>query len=146
MKFSIGCDHGGYEYKEEIIKYLRSLGHEVYDCGTYSTASCHYPEFAIKAGEMVRDGLVDRGIVVCRSGEGVSIAANKVKGVRCALAYNETVARLCREHNDANMIAFGADYFSLDEVKKMLDQFIKTEFGTGNHPIRVKMIEDYENK
>ena len=146
MKFSIGCDHGGYEYKMEIIRYLESIGHQVIDCGTFSKDSCHYPEFAIKAAEMVKDGKVDRGIVVCRSGEGVSIAANKVKGVRCALAYNEIVARLCREHNDANMIAFGADYFSLEEVKKMLDQFIKAEFAKGNHEIRVNIIKNYENK
>ncbi|MCH5180091.1 MAG: ribose 5-phosphate isomerase B [Erysipelotrichales bacterium] len=146
MKFSIGCDHGGYEYKMEIIRYLESIGHQVIDCGTFSKDSCHYPEFAIKAAEMVKDGKVDRGIVVCRSGEGVSIAANKVKGVRCALAYNETVARLCREHNDANMIAFGADYFSLEEVKRMLDQFIKAEFAKGNHETRVNIIKNYENK
>ncbi|MCH5172324.1 MAG: ribose 5-phosphate isomerase B [Erysipelotrichales bacterium] len=146
MKFSIGCDHGGFEYKMEIIKYLESIGHQVIDCGTFSTDSCHYPLYAIKAAELVKDGKVDRGIVVCRSGEGVSIAANKVKGVRCALAYNETVARLCREHNDANMIAFGADYFSIEEVLKMLDQFINAEFAKGNHEIRVNIIKDYENK
>ena len=146
MKFSIGCDHGGFEYKMEIIKYLESIGHQVIDCGTFSTDSCHYPLYAIKAAELVKDGKVDRGIVVCRSGEGVSIAANKVKGVRCALAYNETVARLCREHNDANMIAFGADYFSIEEVLKMLDQFISAEFAKGNHEIRVNIIKDYENK
>lgn len=146
MKFSVGCDHGGYDYKMEIIRYLESIGHQVVDCGTFSKDSCHYPEYAIKTAEMVKDGKVDRGIVVCRSGEGVTIAANKVKGVRCALAYNETVARLSREHNDANMIAFGADYFSIDEVKKMLDQFIKAEFAKGNHELRVNLIKNYENK
>lgn len=146
MRFSIGCDHGGYDYKMEIIRYLESNGHEVVDCGTFSKDSCHYPNFAIKAAEMVKNGEVDRGIVVCRSGEGVSIAANKVKGVRCALAYNETVAKLCREHNDANMIAFGADYFSITEVINMLKQFINTEFAKGNHEIRVNIIKEYENK
>ena len=146
MKFSIGCDHGGFDYKNKLIDYLKEKEHEVIDCGTTSLDSCHYPEFAIKTAEMVKNGIVDRGIVVCRSGEGVSIAANKVKGVRCALAYNTIVARLCREHNDANMIAFGADYFTIEEVKAMLDEFIKAEFAKGNHEIRVEMIKSYENK
>ncbi len=146
MKFSIGCDHGGYEYKEQVIKYLKDKGHEVVDCGTYSLDSCHYPEFAIKTAEKVKNGEVDRGIVICRSGEGVSIAANKVKGVRCGIGYNTTVARLMREHNDANMIAFGADYFTIQEVEAMLDEFIKAEFAKGKHEIRVNMIKDYENR
>lgn len=146
MKFSIGCDHGGYEYKMQIIQYLESNGHQVVDCGTFSTESCDYPEFAIKTAEMVKNGKTDLGIVICRSGEGVSIAANKVKGIRCALAYNEVVARLSREHNDANMIAFGADYFSIKEVKAMLDQFINAKFAAGKHERRVNLIKNYENK
>ncbi len=146
MKFSIGCDHGGYEYKMQIIQYLESNGHQVVDCGTFSTESCDYPEFAIKTAEMVKNGKMDLGIVICRSGEGVSIAANKVKGIRCALAYNEVVARLSREHNDANMIAFGADYFSIKEVKAMLDQFINAKFAAGKHERRVNLIKNYENK
>lgn len=145
MKISIACDHGGYAYKEKIVSFLSELGHEVIDCGTYSTDSCHYPLFAIKAAEMVSNGSVDRGVVICRSGEGVSIAANKVKHVRCALAYNKTVAHLCREHNDANMIAFGADYFTIDEVKDMLVEFLNTEFAKGKHEERVNMIKNYED-
>ncbi len=144
MKISIGSDHGGYDYKKIIIEYLKEKGHEVFDCGTDSTDSCHYPLYSFKTAEMVRDGKVERGILICRSGEGVSIAANKVKGVRCAIGYNETVSRLCREHNDANMIAFGADYFSVEEVKKMVDEFIKTPFGGDKHQTRVQMIVDYE--
>ena len=146
MKFSIGCDHGGYEYKEELVKYLKELGHEVIDCGTYSTDSCNYPEFAFKAASLVGKGEADRGIVICRSGVGGSICANKVKGVRCVLAYNPRVAMLSREHNNANMIAFGADYFTLDEVKEMLNNFIKTEFAGGKHEVRVDMINKFENK
>ena len=146
MIFSIGCDHGGYEYKEELKKYLNSLGHDVIDCGTYSTDSCNYPEFAIKAAQAVSEGKADRGIVICRSGVGVSICANKVKGIRCVLAYNPRVAELSREHNDANMIAFGADYFTLEEVKTMLNNFIKADFAGGKHLTRVNMIKDFENK
>ena len=95
---------------------------------------------------MVGKGEADRGIVICRSGVGVSICANKVKGVRCVLAYNPRVAMLSREHNNANMIAFGADYFTLDEVKEMLNNFIKTEFAGGKHEVRVDMINKFENK
>lgn len=146
MKFAIGCDHGGYDYKMEIIRHLESSGYEVIDCGTFSKDSCHYPTYAIKTAEMVKDGKVNYGIVICRSGEGVMMAANKVKGVRCALAYNEIVARLSREHNNANMIAFGADYFSIEEVKRMLNEFINAEFAKGNHEIRVNIIKEYENK
>ena len=146
MKFSIGCDHGGYEYKEELVKYLKEWGHELIDCGTYSTDFCNYPLFAFKAACLVGKGEADRGIVICRSGVGVSICANKVKGVRCVLAYNPRVAMLSREHNNANMIAFGADYFTLDEVKEMLNNFIKTEFAGGKHEVRVDMINKFENK
>lgn len=146
MKISIGTDHGGVEYKAEVKNYLQSLGHEVVDCGTMTTESCNYPEFAIAAARKVANHEVDCGIVICRSGEGVSIAANKVKGVRCGIAYNKTVARLMKEHNDANMISFGADYFSIEEVKEMLDAYLNAKFLGDKHEIRVKMISDYENK
>ncbi len=146
MKIAIACDHGGYNYKEKIVSYLQESGYEVLDCGTYSLDSCNYPEFAIKAAESVAKHEADFGVVICRSGEGVSMAANKVKGVRCGLAYNKTVAHLMREHNNANMIAFGADYFEIDQVKEMLHEFLHTDFAKGKHEVRVNMISDYENK
>lgn len=144
MKIAIGSDHGGYEYKAQIIKYLNSLKHKVVDCGTDSTDSCHYPAYSFKTAEMVQKKEADLGILICRSGEGVSIAANKVKGIRCAIGYNETVARLSREHNDANMIAFGADYFTIVEIEKMINAFLSATFGGEKHSVRVKMITDYE--
>ena len=140
MIFSIGCDHGGYEYKEELKKYLTSLGHEVIDCGTYSTDSCNYPEFAIKAAQAVSEGKSNRGIVICRSGVGVSICANKVKGIRCVLAYNPRAAELSREHNDANVLCFGARVVGRDIIKDMVEVFFATEFSGGRHAKRVEKL------
>lgn len=146
MKIAIGADHGGFEYKKALIEYLRNNGYDIVDCGTYSLESCNYPQFAIAVGEKVASGEAKFGVIICRSGEGVSIAANKVKGIRCGIAYNKTVARLMREHNDANMISFGADYFTIDQVKEMLDEFLKAEFMHDKHEIRVNLIKDYESK
>lgn len=144
MKISLGSDHGGYEYKEKVKEYLLSKGYEVIDCGTDSLESCHYPEFAFKASELVRDKKVDKGILICSSGEGVAICANKVKGVRCGIGYNDTVSKLVVEHNHCNMIAFGALYMSLDDVIRRIDIFLNTLPGEGRHQIRVNMIEEYE--
>lgn len=141
MKISIGSDHGGFLYKEEVIKYLKSLGHEVIDCGTYSLDSCDYPDFAYKASLLVSNKEVDRGIVICTSGEGVCITANKQKGVRCGLIYNDEVSKLTRQHNDCNMVAFGAKFFTLEQVKKWIDNFLNTEFEGGRHLKRVNKIE-----
>ena len=105
MKISIASDHGGFKYKEEIKKHLISKGYQVIDEGTNSLDSCNYAEFALKAAEDVANKRADFGVLVCSSGEGVAIAANKVKGVRCGIGYNDTVSKLLRGHNDANMIA-----------------------------------------
>ena len=115
MKISIGSDHGGFLLKEEIKKYLLNKGFEVVDVGTYSIESCHYPEFTIKSAELVSKGECQFGIGVCTTGEGVVMTANKIKGIRAGIAYNKDVARLMREHNDANFIVFGAKYTSLEE-------------------------------
>lgn len=141
MKISIGSDHAGYAYKEEIKKYLEAKGHQMLDVGTHSTDSCDYPEFGKMAAEKVASGEATFGIVVCSSGEGISIAANKVKGVRCGLAYNDDVARLIRQHNNANMIGFGASFMSLDDVLKRIDIFLSTSFEGGRHERRVNKIE-----
>lgn len=141
MKLSIGSDHAGYNYKQEIIKYLEAKGHTVIDCGTNSLESCDYPIFGKAAAQKVADGEVTFGILVCSSGEGIMMAANKVKGVRAGLAYNDDVARLIRQHNNANMIAFGASFMELKDVLRRIDIFLSTEFEGGRHARRVGEIE-----
>ena len=141
MKLSIGSDHAGYNYKQEIIKYLESKGHTVIDCGTNSLESCDYPIFGRAAAEKVASHEVDFGILVCSSGEGIMMTANKVKGVRAGLAYNDDVARLIRQHNNANMIAFGANFMRLDDVIRRIEIFLSTDFEGGRHERRVSEIE-----
>lgn len=141
MKISLASDHAGYAYKEEIKKYLEKKGHEIVDCGTYSLESCDYPIFAKEAAKKVANKEVDFGILVCSSGEGIAIAANKVKGVRAGIAYNDDVARLMRQHNNANMIAFGASFMKLEDVLKRVDIFLATDFEGGRHERRVNEIE-----
>ena len=114
------------------------------DVGTYSTQSCDYPEFGAKCAKLVADGECRYGIVVCTTGEGIVMAANKVKGVRAGLAYNVDVAKLMREHNDANVIGFGAKFTTLEEACERTDAFLATEFAGGRHAIRVEMINKLE--
>ena len=141
MKISLACDHGGYLLKEEIKNYLEKLGHQVVDCGCNSLDSCDYPDFAHKAAKLVSEKKVERGIVVCTSGEGVSIVANKHQDVRCGLIYNEEVAELTRRHNNVNMIALGAKYVSKDDALKFVDLFLTTPFDGGRHEGRVNKIQ-----
>ncbi len=140
MVISIASDHGGYLCKQEIIKYLSELGHEVIDCGTNSLDSCDYPDFAKKAANLVADKTAERGIVICTTGEGVAITVNKIKGIRCGLCYNDEVSHLIRAHNDCNMAAFGAKFFSVDDIKRWISIFLTTEFEGGRHIARVKKI------
>ena len=146
MVIAIGSDHAGFEYKEAIKKYLLSKNYEVKDVGTDSKESTHYPYFGIKVGELVRDKVADFGIVICFTGEGITIAANKVKGIRAGIGYNDDVARLLREHNNANVIGFGAGQMELDDVLRRIDIFLNTPFSGGRHETRVQIITDYENK
>ena len=142
MKLSLGCDHGGYLLKEEIKTYLLSLGHEVVDCGTNSLDSCNYPVFARAAAKKVASKECELGILICTSGEGVGMTANKVKGGRCGLVYNIDVAHLIREHNDANMMAIGAKFTSLETAKEYVDTFLNAKFEGGRHVLRVQLIEE----
>ena len=144
MKIAIGSDHGGFLLKEELKEYLLNKGFEVEDVGTHSTESCHYPEFAIKCARLVSENKCQFGIVVCTTGEGVVMASNKIKGVRAGLAYNTDVARLMREHNDANVMTLGAKYTSGEEAKERVDAFLSAQFQGGRHSIRVQMINDLE--
>ena len=144
MKIAIASDHGGFDLKESLKKYLADNGYAVEDVGTYSKDSCHYPEFAAKCAQLVSKGECRFGIIVCTSGEGVVMAANKVKGIRAGIGYNATVSRLMREHNDANIITFGSKYTSLKQAIVRTNAFLKAEFQGGRHAIRVQMIKDLE--
>lgn len=145
MKISLGCDHGAYDLKEHLKDHLTQLGHEVVDCGTYSTDSCDYPVFAKAAAEKVASGECERGIVMCTTGIGISISANKVKGVRCALCSEPLSAEMTRRHNDANMLAMGAALIGRNMADRIVDVFLNTEFEGGRHQRRVDLMMDIEN-
>ena len=141
-KISIACDHGGLELKNAIIKHFKRE-YQFVDVGTYTTLSCDYPDFAFKACEMVVQGQVDFGIVICKSGIGMSIAANKVKGVRCALLTNEVNATLCHQHNNANVIALGANDVSRRKAYKIIKAYDEATFEE-RHQRRIDKINEYE--
>ena len=141
MKIILGSDHGGYELKEKIKLHLLNKGIEIVDKGTYSLDSVDYPKYGKLVGESVVSGEGELGIVVCGTGIGISIAANKVKGVRCALCHNTTTARLTREHNDANILAIGGRIIGDVLAFEMVDVFINTKFEGGRHLTRINCIE-----
>ena len=128
MKISIGCDHGALTLKNKMVAHLQAKGHEVVDFGTYTNASCDYPEFAAAAAKAVASGECEKGIVLCTTGIGVSISANKVKGIRCALLSDVMSARMTREHNDTNVMALGAAVVGEMLALEILDTWIGTEF------------------
>lgn len=142
MKIAMGADHGGFRRKEALKAYLEEKGHTVVDVGTDSTESVDYPEFGKKAARLVASGECERGIVICGSGIGIGIAANKVKGIRCAMVSEPYSAALCRRHNDANMISMGARTIGGDMMKEIADAFLETDFEGGRHARRVAMIEE----
>lgn len=144
MKIALGADHGGFEYKEAIKKHLLEKGIEVLDLGTHSKDSVHYPLFGIAVGEAVRDKKAELGVVVCTSGEGIMIAANKVRGVRAGIAYNDDTASKLRTHNDANVIGFGEGQMNLSDVLRRLDIFLAAKFEGGRHQTRVDIIDNYK--
>lgn len=142
MRISIGSDHAGYPLKEEIKKYLLEKDYIVNDLGTDNLESVDYPDYGHKVGKSVVDGEADFGIVICGSGIGISIAANKVEGVRCALCSEPLSAELSRKHNDANVLSMGARLIGNDMAKKIVDTFLSTEFEAGRHSRRIDKIED----
>lgn len=144
IKIVLGSDHGGFDYKTKLIEELRLEGYEIIDVGTFSKESCNYAQYAIEAAKKVSNKEADFGILICNSGEGVCIAANKVKNVRCGIGYNDDVAQLMRQHNNANMISFGAHFMSYEEVLKRVNLFLNTPFEGGRHEIRVNTIIDFE--
>ena len=144
MKIAIAADHAGFEEKEKIKKNLDKLGVEYEDMGTYSLDSVDYPDYARKVGEAVAAGAYDKGILVCGSGTGMAIAANKVPGIRAAVAWNEEIARLSRQHNDANVLALAARYIPDAEQEKIVKTWLETSFEGGRHERRVEKIEQIE--
>lgn len=144
MNIVVGSDHAGFHLKEAIKKHLLSNGYEVLDVGIHDEGSCNYPDYAIAAAEKVAKGEAKFGILCCGSAEGISIAANKVKGVRCGIGYNDEVSGLMREHNDANMIAFAERFMDEGDVMRRVDIFLSTAFAGGRHQNRVNLITEYE--
>jgi len=141
MKIALGTDHAGFEYKEAIKKHLQTLGHEVQDFGTFSNQSVDYPLFIRPAAESVADGLCDLGIVLGGSGNGEAMAANKVKGVRCALCWSEETAKLAKEHNNANVLSIGQRQISEELAIKIVDTWLNAEFEGGRHTRRIEMLD-----
>lgn len=147
MKISIGSDHAGLELKNSVSEYLKSKDIEVIDCGTYTSDSCDYSDFGYRAAKEVSLGNVDYGIVICSTGIGISIAANKVNGIRCGLVDNVEFAALTREHNNANMLAMGAKAVDAELAKKIVDTFLTTPFSNGpRHIRRIEKISKYEKE
>ncbi len=142
MKIVIGCDHAGFPLKEEVKQKLLKEGHEIIDVGTNSAESVDYPIYGRAVGEAVAKGEAERGIAICGSGIGISIACNKVKGVRCALCTSVEMAEMCRRHNNANVIAMGARMIDKELAFKMVDTWLTTEFEGGKHLRRINMLED----
>ena len=141
MKIAIGCDHGAFDLKNAVVKHLQGKGHEVVDFGTYSLDSCDYPDYAKAAAEAVASGACEKGIVLCTTGIGISIAANKVKGIRCALLSDPLSARMTREHNDTNMMALGAGIVGKNLALEIVDTWIGTAFsGEAKHQRRIDKV------
>lgn len=142
----IACDHGGVELKNAIISMLKESGTAFNDLGTCDTQSVDYPDYGIAAAEHVASTPNSKGIVICKTGVGMSICANKVKGIRCALCITPEMAHLCREHNNANVLALGAANTSLSVALEIVKEFLSADFAAGRHAQRVDKITAYENR
>lgn len=146
MKIAIGNDHAATELKMEIMEYVKSLGHEVINLGTDGKESCNYPEFGEKVGRAVVSGEADCGILICGTGVGISIAANKVRGVRCGVCSDTATAHLIKEHNNANIIAFGARIVGHELAKDIVKAYLEAEFMGERHQSRIDMIQEIEER
>lgn len=146
MKIAIGNDHTGVELKNHIKKYVEDMGYEVVNFGTDTNDSCDYPLYGEKVGRAVAGGQCDLGILICGTGIGISLAANKVKGVRAAVCSEPYSAKLTRQHNNANIIAFGARVVSTQMAENIVKDFLNAQFEGGRHQYRVDMLTDIENK
>ncbi len=146
MKIAIGSDHAGYELKEKVKRYLKSRGHNINDFGTDSIKSVDYPDYAYKVAKGVADGEFERGVLICWTGNGMTIAANKVRGVRAALCLNERMAELARKHNDARILCMASLFLGEEEAYEIADKFFGSNFEGGRHSRRIGKIEEYECK
>ena len=146
MRIALGSDHGGLELKNHLVSYLTGNGYEVLDFGTYTNDSCDYPDYAYPAALAIKNNQADFGIVICTTGIGVSIVANKVKGVRCSLVTNVEDAILTKEHNNSNCLALGAKNVSLELAVDIVDAWLNAEFAGGRHLNRIKKISIVEGE
>ncbi|MDC1051001.1 ribose 5-phosphate isomerase B [Candidatus Marinimicrobia bacterium] len=141
MKIAIGCDHAAFIEKQKILEFLKELGHTVIDLGTHNSESVNYPKYGHNVAKMVVQNEVDKGIVICGSGIGISIAANKIKGARAALCTSIEHAEMSRKHNDSNILALGARMTDYSLIEKIISNWLKTEFEGGRHLDRINLIE-----
>ena len=146
MKIGIANDHASVEMKQQVVAYLKEKGYDVVNYGTDSTESCDYPVYGEKIGHAVASGEVDFGIAICGTGLGISLAANKVHGIRAAVCSEPYTARLSRQHNNANILAFGSRVIGIELAKMIIDEFLGAEFVGGRHQRRVDMIMDVERR
>lgn len=146
MKIALGCDHGGLELKMEILKYLEGKGHEVKDFGTHTSASCNYPVYGVAVAEAVVSGDFEKGIIICGTGQGIALAANKVKGARAVVCSDTFSAEMTRAHNDANILSLGERVVGKGLALKIVDTWLSTAFEGGRHAERVDLIKATEDK
>ena len=146
MKIAIGSDHGGYDLKEQVKTWLQEMGHEVEDFGCHGKESCDYPDFGAAAARAVASGQCEKGVVICTTGIGISMTANKVKGIRCALCGDPWSAEMTRRHNDANMLAIGAGVVGPQLARQILEAFLTHDFEGGRHQRRVDKLMALENQ
>jgi ribose 5-phosphate isomerase B len=144
MRVALGADHGGYELKEVILKHLEAQGLEVQDLGTYTADAVDYPKYGSAVGNAIVKGEADVGIVICGTGQGIAICANKIPGIRAAVCSETFSARMAREHNNANVLALGARVIGTGLALDIVDIFLKTEFSGGRHARRINLIADIE--
>jgi ribose 5-phosphate isomerase B len=146
MIISFGSDHSGFQHRERIFEFLRSQGHKIIDCGTFSPESCDYPDVAVCVARSVAKGESEKGILICGTGMGVCITANKFRGVRAALVYSEETAQLAGRHNDANVLCAGARTNSIENIVKYIKLWLETPFEGERHEKRLKKIRKIEEK
>lgn len=145
MKIAVGSDHAGFKLRNSVTKSIKALGHEVIDCGTRNEDSVDYPDFAQAVGQKINSGEAELGVLICSTGIGISIAANKIKGIRAALVHNEDGAKYSRSHNKANVLCFGQKYISPEDAEKFVRIFLSTPFDGDRHQRRVDKISALEN-
>ena len=146
MRIAIGCDHIVTDEKMAVSEFLKSKGYEVIDCGTYDHVRTHYPIFGKKVGEAVTSGQADLGVCICGTGVGISLAANKVNGIRCVTCSEPYSALLSRQHNNTNMLAFGARVVGIELAKMIVDAWLSGEYEGGRHQVRIDMLKEIEER